>query len=99
MSSNFYYGGSTNTTKKEELAGYIEKITSSLNDINNIDISDKWTCDEGTKFNTKFTELKSKINSIVTTLDSYKNFLGLANTTYTNVSDDIHDALSSYKED
>lgn len=96
MSSNFYYGDSTNTTKKEELASYIEKITTSLSDINDIDISDKWKCAEGTKFINKFTELKSKINSIVTSLESYTSFLGLVNTTYTDVSDEIKDALSSY---
>ena len=99
MSNSFYYGGDTNTSKKEELAGYIEKITTSLNDINDIDISGKWECDEGTKFNNKFIELKGKITSIVTALNSYESFLGLVDTTYTSVSEDIEDALSSYKKE
>lgn len=98
MNSKFYYGGSTNTTKKEELAGYIEQITNSLNDINDIDISGEWKCSEASNFNSKFTDMKSKINSIITCLNSYESFLSLADKTYSNISDDVRDALSSFKK-
>ena len=99
MNNKFYYGDSTNTTKKEELAGYIENIITSLNAIKDIDISDEWKCSEGKDFNSKFIDLKSKINSITTSLKSYEDFLSLANSTYTGISDDIKDALSSYKKE
>ena len=94
--SRTFYSDDIIKNKKVKLNGYFENITTSLDAINEINVSDNWKCIKGNELNTTFNDLKDKINSIKNALASYESFLVSTDSTYREISGNINDALSNY---
>lgn len=91
-----YYSDDTALSKKEKLGQYLEAISTALDKINGVTISESWQCSESDDINLTLEELKGKITSIKELLTSYESFLIKTNNVYSDVSSEINASLSSY---
>ncbi len=94
-SSEIYYS-SDSKAKRTQLATYFDNIENALAKINEIIASESWQCATATAFDEKFDIIKEKIPSINKTLTSYETFLGVVENTYSDASEEIDSAITTY---
>lgn len=87
------YYSSTLLKSRDVLESYFDSIIESVNKINDITIKDDWKCVGNEDINKEFNSLKEMTTSIKLCLESYKDFLTTVDTTYTEKSEEINDAL------
>ena len=82
--------------KRATLKSYFDQIVEQLQIIEAVNIDEDWICSKATKFIEKLDEIQGKTPKMKSAVSSYETFLGIANTTYEDVSSDVDDAISTY---
>ena len=91
MSEQYYSSNLLDDKSKLEI--YFESIIESVKKISNVSISNDWKCEGNNDVKKKLTELKRLNTNINLCLGSYKDILSTVDTTYSNKSDEISEAL------
>lgn len=94
-----YYSDDTALSKKEKLGKSLEAISTALDTINGITVSDTWKCNESETIHNTLEELKAKITTIKSVISSYEEFLVGTNKTYSDVAAEINASLSTFNKE
>ena len=91
-----YYNSANLTVNKVELSTYIKNITDALDEINKVSVSVDFVCPSGKSVSDELEDLKAKIPTIKTSLASFEEHLVNTDKTYSNLSDEVNEALDTF---
>ena len=94
--TKIYYSEETKTAKKVKLSGYFDSIITALESISGVNVSDDWKCNIATDLDSNLSSLIEIIPSIKSSLQSFDDFLGVTDATYSDVSDEISSTLKNF---